>query len=67
MTVFEILTLRSEFEELVQNDNLPKHRKAGTLNNLQWFMSPGNIYNAKERAKEVCEIILKHEDPLSKN
>jgi len=38
MTVFEFLDLRFQYEELVRNLRIPADKKAGTINNIEWFL-----------------------------
>lgn len=65
MNVFEILSLRSEFEDLVLNMRVPGPRKAGTLENLSWFIEHGTERNQKfngiTRALEIARTIVEHE------
>lgn len=70
MTVFEILNLRYEFEELVRKMRLPKDRKAGVLPNLLWMSNSKNNWEkmnqnfSKEdcsRVREICKLILDDE------
>jgi len=66
MTVFELLSHRSEYEELTLNMRVPGPNKAGTLSNLRWFLKEGVGRNTKfpgvERAKELAQMIIDHED-----
>lgn len=51
MNLFEILTLRSEFEDMTLNMRVPGDKKPGTISNLRWF-----IKNAEERNKKFKEL-----------
>ena len=65
MSVFEILSLRSEFEEIVLNYRVPGERKPGTLRNLKWFTKYASEKNARKpdfsRALEIAKTIVQHE------
>lgn len=41
LEVFELLNLRTRWEELVTEFKLDKSRREGTLDNLQWFINSG--------------------------
>ena len=65
MTVFDILNLRSEYEEIVLNYKVPGDKKPGTLDNLQWFIDNGRAKNSRRkgfaRAMEIANEIVNHE------
>lgn len=42
---FEILQLRSEWEELVEDYKIADDRKHGTIQNLKWFLRHGKSSN----------------------
>jgi hypothetical protein len=61
---FNLLILRSEFEDLVRNFEIPEDKKEGIINNLEWFKINGKKKNrfreGYDRAIEVCEEILNY-------
>lgn len=66
MTVFEVLNLRYEFEELVRKLRLPRDRKEGTLDTMTWLLSPKNRWNVNKdqnasRILEICETVVENE------
>jgi len=62
MNIFEILTLRSEYMELVLNMRVPGEYKEGTLEGLTWFLDEGVSKNKRfkgtKRAAEIAKTIL---------
>lgn len=66
MTVFDVLNLRYEFEELVRKLRLPRNRKAGTLDTMTWLLQPKNRWNVSKdpnesRILEICETVVEYE------
>ncbi len=65
MNVFEMLMLRTEFEEIVHNYKVPGDKKQGTLDTFKWFLESGASRNrfrdGFKRAEEICNMILNHE------
>lgn len=61
---FQLLNLRSEYEEIVRNFEMPADRREGIINNLEWFKVHGNKKNrfreGYNRAVEICEEILSY-------
>ena len=61
---FQMLNLRSEFEDLARNFEMPEERRSGIINNLEWFKNQGNKKNrfreGYNRAVEICEEILSY-------
>lgn len=61
---FQLLNLRSEYEEIVRNFEMPADRREGIINNLEWFKTHGNKKNrfreGYDRAVEICEEILSY-------
>ena len=61
---FQMLNLRSEFEDLTRNFEMPEERRSGIINNLEWFKNHGNKKNrfreGYNRAVEICEEILSY-------
>ena len=70
MTLFEMLTLRSEFEDITLNYKIPGSRKAGTLSNLKWFVSNAHEKNRRregfKRAIEIATLIVENETARKK-
>lgn len=62
MSVFEILNLRSQWEDLVKDFQLDDYRKHGTIQNIKYFYeycAPGNRFRKGfDEATEIAEIIL---------
>lgn len=62
MTVFEILNMRYEFEEITLNLRVPGDRKPGTLDNMKWFLDNGYEKNKRKpgvkRATEIARTIV---------
>lgn len=65
MTVFEVLNLRYEFEEIVLNFRIPGDRKHGTLDNFKWFSANAEARNKKlpnyGRALEIANTVTASE------
>jgi hypothetical protein len=65
MNVFEVLNLRSEYEEIVLNYKVPGDKKPGTISNLKWFIqngTKGNRFRAGfDRATEIAKTIVSDE------
>jgi len=65
INIFEILLLRSEFEEITLNYKIPGARKPGILNNLKWFVANAHQRNRRKagfkRAKEIATMIIDNE------
>mgnify|MGYP000235846068 FL=1 len=61
---FQLLNLRSEYEDLARNFEIPENRRIGVINNLEWFKENGNKKNrfreGYDRAMHACEEILKY-------
>lgn len=55
MNIFEILSLRYQFNELVSSIRMPKHRKDGTIENLKFFTKQ----KQKQKYKKANEIALR--------
>lgn len=62
MTVFEILNLRSEFEDIILNYKIPGAHKNGTISGLKWFKTNAQKSNKRkdgfDRADEIATLIL---------
>lgn len=60
MSVFELLMLRYQWEEIVKDFMLPEAAKHGTVDNLQWFITNGAKANRFRKGyKETVEIAEK--------
>lgn len=61
---FDILNLRSQWEELVQDFNMDDQRKHGTIDNIKWFIDHGLVGNRFRKgcddAYEIAETILRN-------
>lgn len=61
---FQLLNLRSEYEEIARNLEMPADRREGIINNLEWFLNHGNKKNrfreGYDRAVEICKEILNY-------
>lgn len=57
--IFEYLTLRSEFEEIIRKHKVPNRH--GTLKNMRWYKKNGHKSNRFredfDRAIEICEKV----------
>ena len=64
MSVFEILNLRSQWEDLVKDFQLDDYRKHGTIQNIKYFYeycAPGNRFRKGfDEATEIAETILRN-------
>ena len=62
MTIFQILCLRTEFEELTSDYALPQ--RASDIDTIEWFIDNGHrsnrLRNGYERAKEIALIIKEY-------
>ena len=65
MNVFELLTLRSEYEDLTLNQRIPGDLKSGTLLNMKWYMLEGYGRNKRKpessRTLEIATMIINNE------
>jgi len=65
MNFFELLNLRYEFNTIVLRYRIPRERKDGTLDNLQYFLNNARHKNKFRtgfgRAEEIAKIILYEE------
>ena len=56
------LTLRTEYEEIIQDFNLPEEIKIGLKENYEWFSKNGHRSNSLrknfKRAKELSILLL---------
>jgi hypothetical protein len=63
MNIFQILVLRSNVEKLLNDLNLPADKKAGTIDNIEWFLKNGYRQNKSKstfnETKKLCKIMLK--------
>ena len=61
---FDILNLRSQWEELVQDFNMDEDRKHGTIDNIKWFIDHGLVGNrfrkGYDEAHDIAETILRN-------
>lgn len=64
MSVFEILNLRSQWEDLVKDFQMDEHRKFGTIDSLRIFVENGPVGNrfrkGFDEAMEIAETILRN-------
>lgn len=64
MSVFEILNLRTQWEDLVKDFQMDEHRKFGTIDNLSIFVEDGPVGNrfrkGFDEAMEIAETILRN-------
>ena len=64
MSVFELLMLRYQWEEIVKDFMLPEAAKHGTVDNLRWFITNGAKANrfrkGYQEAIETAEKILEN-------
>ena len=62
MTIFQILCLRTEFEELASDYAMPQ--RASDIDTIEWFIDNGHrsnrLRNGYERAKEIALIIKEY-------
>ena len=62
MTIFQILCLRTEFEELTSDYAMPQ--SASDIDTIEWFIDNGHrsnrLRNGYERAKEIALIIKEY-------
>ncbi len=61
-SVAEILSLRFQFEEIIQNLDIPENKRNGHINSLEWFKKYGNRKNrfreGYKEATKLCSSIL---------
>lgn len=64
LEVFELLNLRTRWEEITHEYKLDKSRREGTLDNLQWFVDNGTKNNRFrpnfEEAVTIANIIIEN-------
>lgn len=64
LSVFEILNLRSQWEDLVKDFQLDDSRKHGTIQNIKYFYeycAPGNRFRkGYDEAVEIAETMLRN-------
>ena len=60
--VFELLNLRTQWEEIVKDFKMDETRKEGTVDNLKWFVEHGMFTNrfrkGYDQAKNIAYEIL---------
>ena len=68
-SVAEILSLRFQFEEIIQNLDIPENKRNGHINSLEWFKKYGNRKNrfrdGYNEALELCNKMLQGVKNLS--
>ena len=61
-SIEEILSLRFQYENYIENLEIPKDKKIGNINNLIWFRDYGHIKNrfrkGYEESVHICNTIL---------
>jgi len=69
MTIFQILNLRSEFDELTSDFAMVEH--SSHIDNIEWFIENGyrsnRLRNGYKRAKEIALIIKEYYDGRKEN
>ena len=64
MSIFEILNLRSQWEEYVKDFQMEDHLKHGTIQNIKYFSehcAPGNRFRKGfDEATDIADIILRN-------
>lgn len=69
MTIFQILNLRSEFDELTSDFAMVEH--SSHIDNIEWFIENGHrsnrLRNGYKRAKEIALIIKEYYDGRKEN
>lgn len=62
-TFFKLLHMRSDFENLLENLEIPEERSSGTIDNIKWFIKHGNQKNrfreGYDEAFNLCNDFLK--------
>lgn len=62
MSFFQILSLRTEFEDLTNDYAMPQH--ASDIDSIEWFIDNGHrsnrLRNGYKRAKEIALIIKEY-------
>lgn len=62
MSVASYLTLRSEYEDIVNDFKVPAEIKVGLRESFEWFYKYGyrsnSLRNNFSRAKDICKILL---------
>lgn len=66
-SIFEILNLRSEYEQIVRNFSLPS--RESDIDSIRWFLEHGrksnSLRNDYGRAREIATIIKEYADGSS--
>ena len=64
LEVFELLNLRTRWEEIVHDYKLDKSRQDGTIDNLEWFITNGAKSNRFrphfDEAIEIAKTIVEN-------
>ena len=67
LSIFEILNLRSEYEEIVRHFSLPS--RESDIDSIYWFLENGHRSNSLRndygRAREIATIIKEYADGTS--
>ena len=62
MSLASYLTLRSEYEDIVDDFRIPQEFKIGLEESFSWFYKYGyrsnSLRNNFSRAKDICKILL---------
>ena len=69
MNIFELLVVRSKFEELIKNFVLPSTQS--DIDNITWFLNNGHksnsLRNGYGKAIKLANVIKEYADGCSKN
>jgi len=61
-SIAELLSLRYQYENLIENLEIPSDKKNGHINNLIWFRNNGYIKNrfrkGYDESVHICNTIL---------
>lgn len=69
MTIFQILNLRSEFEDITKDYSMIEN--SSCIDSIEWFIENGyksnRLRNGYKRAKEIALIIKEYSDGRKKD
>lgn len=69
MTIFQVLNLRSEFDELTKEFSMVEY--SSSIDNIEWFIENGHrsnrLRNGYKRAREIALSIKEYYDGRKEN
>lgn len=68
MNIFDIVNMRSEYEEIIENFKLPEDRYGSSIFDMEYFITDGIASNGLrtgcDRAVEICYTVIQYYNNL---